>query len=480
MRNIASSLAKRINGDSAVAPIRRNLRFRLPRNQIKSGIVLNPSVTKSWRSHRSFSTVSADNPNEQSGTPPAAAAAAGAYNVLYERGFIKENTDGVQEMLEKEAPVTYYVGFDPTADSLHVGSLVPMMAMAHLQRNGHNPLALLGGGTGMIGDPSGKEEARQMMTVDTIEKNKAGIRKQLEKFVDLGEGKGQIVDNADWLLGLKYIDFLRDYGALFSVNVMLTKASVKSRLEKGMSFLEFNYQLLQAYDFLELFRRYNCKLQIGGDDQWGNIVGGIDLVRRLEQTEVGCITFPLLTTASGAKMGKTANGAVWLDEKKYSPYDYFQFWVNADDRDVARFLKLFTFLPMSEIAELEKLQGADIRKAKQVLAFEATKILHGEEAAQEALKGAKAAFGGGASGDVDSMPKYESSFPVSIVSLLAETGLCSSKGDARRSIAGGGIRVNGEKVTDPELSLDSEMLDDSNALLLQKGKKNKLRIIKQP
>jgi len=329
----------------------------------------------------------------------------------------------------------------------------------------------------MIGDPSGKEEARQMMTRETIENNKAGIRKQLEKFIDL-DTTGKMVDNADWLLGLSYIDFLRDYGALFSVNVMLTKASVKTRLERGMSFLEFNYQLLQAYDFLELNRRHGCTLQIGGDDQWGNIVGGIDLVRRLEQKEVGALTFPLLTTASGAKMGKTANGAVWLDAKKMTPYDYFQFWVNVDDRDVSRFLKLFTFLPMEKIAELEKLEGADIRQAKQVLALEATAIVHGREAADEALKGAQAAFSSG--GDVSAMPQYETEFPVHVVGLLASSGLCQSKADAKRSIKAGAVRVNGEKIDNIDLWLQPEQLDDQNALVLQRGKKNKLRIIKVP
>jgi len=408
----------------------------------------------------------------------AAAGGRSAFDVLKERGFVKEHTEGVPDMLKsKENPVTFYVGFDPTADSLHVGSLVPMMAMAHLQREGHRPIALLGGGTGMIGDPSGKEEARQMMTRETIENNKAGIRKQLEKFIDL-DTTGKMVDNADWLLGLSYIDFLRDYGALFSVNVMLTKASVKTRLERGMSFLEFNYQLLQAYDFLELNRRHGCTLQIGGDDQWGNIVGGIDLVRRLEQKEVGALTFPLLTTASGAKMGKTANGAVWLDAKKMTPYDYFQFWVNVDDRDVSRFLKLFTFLPMEKIAELEKLEGADIRQAKQVLALEATAIVHGREAADEALKGAQAAFSSG--GDVSAMPQYETEFPVHVVGLLASSGLCQSKADAKRSIKAGAVRVNGEKIDNIDLWLQPEQLDDQNALVLQRGKKNKLRIIKVP
>eukprot|EP00471_Norrisiella_sphaerica_P014300 CAMPEP_0184497340 /NCGR_PEP_ID=MMETSP0113_2-20130426/36232_1 /TAXON_ID=91329 /ORGANISM="Norrisiella sphaerica, Strain BC52" /LENGTH=516 /DNA_ID=CAMNT_0026884395 /DNA_START=24 /DNA_END=1571 /DNA_ORIENTATION=- len=412
---------------------------------------------------RSFSSAA-----EAPVTENLSASAKNAYDVLMERGFIKESTQGVKELLGKER-VKFYVGFDPTADSLHVGSLVPIMAMAQLQRNGHEPIALLGGGTGMIGDPSGKEEARQMMTLETIEKNKEGIRKQLERFIDLGEGKGMMVDNAEWLLGLNYIDFLRDFGSLFSVNVMLTKASVKTRLERGMSFLEFNYQLLQAYDYLELYRRHKCTLQIGGDDQWGNIVGGIDLVRRLEQKEVGAITFPLLTTASGAKMGKTASGAVWLSPDKYSPYDYYQYWVNVDDRDVERFLKLFTFLPMERIEELGNLKGADIRKAKAVLAYEATGILHGKEEAEKAKKGAEAAFGG--AGDVSAIPKFETEFPTQIVPLLVATGLCSSKADARRSIAGGGIRINGEKVTDPDLELETSMLDDDNALILQKGKK---------
>ncbi|GAB5371393.1 hypothetical protein AAMO2058_001576000 [Amorphochlora amoebiformis] len=474
---ITAGLRTRGGVRTAVSPVSLRLRTTVSRPACFRPLPTTRETAgrSSWRA---FSTTTPPIDGGSSETKPSegvSQAEKSAYDVLQERGFIKENTEGVPNMLRKEAPVSFYVGFDPTADSLHVGSLVPLMAMSHLQKNGHKPIALVGGGTGMIGDPSGKEEARQMMTTDTIEKNKQGIRAQIEKFIDLNDDKGIMVDNADWLLGMKYIDFLREYGSLFSVNVMLTKASVKSRLDRGMSFLEFNYQLLQAYDYLELYRRYGCRLQIGGDDQWGNIVGGIDLVRRLEQKEVGALTFPLLTTASGAKMGKTASGAVWLDPARVSPYDYYQFWVNVDDRDVSRFLKLFTFLDMDAIAELDKLQGADLRQAKRVLALEATSIIHGREAAEEAMRGAQAAFEG--AGDVLAMPTYESALPAKVVPLLAASGLCSSKADAKRSIAGGAVRINGEKISDPDFVVDESMLDDSKALVLQRGKKNKLRVV---
>lgn len=397
------------------------------------------------------------------------------FDVLSERGFVKEHTAHVPERLRDER-VAFYVGFDPTADSLHVGSLVPLMAMAHLQRAGHRPIALVGGATGMVGDPSGKEEARQLLSREEIERNKECIRSQVERFVDMSDkGGGLVVDNADWLLGQNYVEFLRDFGASFSVNVMLTRASVKSRLEKGMSLLEFNYQILQALDYLELSERYGCELQIGGDDQWGNIVGGIDLVRRRLGKEVGALTFPLLTTAGGAKMGKTASGAVWLDAKRVSPYEYYQFWINTDDRDVSRFLRLFTFLPMDAIREFDALEGADLRSAKKALAFEATAIVHGEGAAREAVEGSEAAFSSG--GDVSKMPQLKAELPLNLVEALRLANLCPSNKDARRTIASGAIRVNGEKWTDENSVLDTSALDGQGTLVLSKGKKKHIRVV---
>ena len=397
-----------------------------------------------------------------------------AYQTLLERGFIQQSTEGARAMLEGPS-VSFYVGFDPTGDSLHAGHLLPVMAMAHLQRAGHRPIAVVGGGTGMVGDPSGKEEARQLLTPEGVAHNKACLREQLGRFIDFGEDQGLLVDNADWLLDLNYIEFLREIGRHFSVNTMLTKASVKLRLEKGLSFLEFNYQLLQAYDYLELHRRYGCRLQVGGDDQWGNIVAGIDLIRRVEGGEAHALTIPLLTTATGAKMGKTVSGAVWLDAKKMSVYDYFQYWINVDDRDVGRFLKLYTFLPIEEIARLEALEGADIREAKRVLALEATAIAHGKVAAENAMAGAAAAFGGGA--DVAEMPTFEASLPMAMVDLLAESGLCDSKSDARRQIKGGAIKIAGDKVGDIQAQLGSEHLDAEGAVVVSRGKKKKLRVL---
>ncbi len=423
---------------------------------------------KSVQTFRSLSSTCNDGGNIQN-----------AYTVLKERGFVKESTANLESKLASDAKqVTFYVGFDPSADSLHVGSLVPLMAMSHLQRAGHRPIALLGGATGMVGDPSGKDEARQLLTKEAINENKASIKAQIERFIDLGDENGILVDNADWLLNLNYINFLREYGSLLSVNAMLSKASVKSRLQKGMSFLEFNYQILQAYDYLELNRRYGCTLQIGGDDQWGNIVSGIDLIRKKSQKEAEALTFPLLTTANGSKMGKTANGAVWLDAAKVSPYDYYQFWINVDDRDLTRFLQLFTFLDMDEIRKLDRLQGADLRHAKQILAYEATCIMHGADAAAEAKKGAQAAFSG--KGDISKMPLCTVEFPIGIVALLSQAGLSISNKDARRTIKSGAIRVNGEKIFDNEFVATESLLDDKGGFQVQKGNKKRVRVVSAP
>ncbi len=399
-------------------------------------------------------------------------------DTLKARGFVADCTDedAVRKLFATER-VTAYIGFDPTADSLHAGSLVQLMALAHMQRAGHRVIALVGGGTAMVGDPSGKTELRKMLSTEQLELNKAGISAQMRRFIDIDGDSGLMVDNADWLMGLNYIQFLREVGRHFSVNRMLAAESYKIRLEKGLSFIEFNYQILQAYDFLELFRRYDCKVQMGGSDQWGNIVAGLDLVRRLGPGEVYGLTSPLVMTASGEKMGKTAAGAVWLDAGRLSPYDYFQYWRNVTDADVGRFLRLFTFLPLAEIEALEALEGAAINQAKEKLAYEATLIVHGQDAAEQALAGAKAAFAGG--GAKDDIPTHATTLPIPIIDLLVDCGLCKSKGDARRQIKGGAIKL-GEakaKVSDMDLVVGPEHLEGDGAVALWKGKKTTVRIV---
>ncbi|MGD9005525.1 MAG: tyrosine--tRNA ligase, partial [Desulfobacterales bacterium] len=321
---------------------------------------------------------------------------ANVLDVLEERGFIEQTTHDqeLRECLDRGS-VTCYIGFDPTAASLHIGSLVPIMSLAHMQRQGHRPIALIGGGTGMVGDPSGKTEMRQLLTLETLAKNAEGIKKQLSYFLDFEADKALMLNNADWLAELKYIPFLRDIGRHFSVNRMIKAESYKIRLdsEEGLTFIEFNYMILQAYDFLELFQNYDCRIQMGGSDQWGNIVAGVELIRRVHQGAAFGITFPLITTSSGEKMGKTAKGAVWLDAAKTSPYEYYQYWINTDDRDVVRFLALFTFLPMAEIHQIDQLSGADLNSAKAILAFEATRLAHGNQAAIEAHQAAASMFG---------------------------------------------------------------------------------------
>jgi tyrosyl-tRNA synthetase len=402
-------------------------------------------------------------------------------DVFKERGFFKQCT-GEEEVRKRfdAGPVTAYIGFDPTADSLHVGSLVPIMALMHLERAGHRPIAVIGGGTGLIGDPSGKTEQRQLLTKEDLRNNFNALRKQLGRFLDFDGGRAIAVDNADWLADLNYIDFLRDIGRFFSVNRMLSFEAYKQRMEKGLSFLEFNYQLLQAYDFLVLFQRYGCDLQMGGDDQWGNIVSGTDLVRRVESKEAFGLTFPLLATAGGAKMGKTAKGAVWLDATRFSPYSYYQYWINTDDRDVARFLGLFTFLSMDDVRRLGGLQGADIREAKAVLAYEATAICHGKSAADEAREGAKAAFGGGG-GDAESIPttvisreKIESGLRAN--ELFVETGLCKSKGEAAKLFKSGAGWVGERKlISYNEVIVLNDFIDGE--ILIRVGKKRRHRLI---
>ncbi len=422
--------------------------------------------------------------------------------VLKERGFVDAVTH-TQELEDYLATnkATCYIGFDPTASSLHVGSLVCIMALAHMQRNGHRPVGLVGGGTGLIGDPSGKTELRQVLTQETINENKAGIRKQLERFIDFSEGKALLLDNAKWLTKLEYIPFLRDIGRHFSVNRMIKAESYKSRMdsEDGLTFIEFNYMLLQAYDFMVLSKDHDCLIQMGGSDQWGNIVAGIDLIRRTTGRQAFGITFPLITTASGIKMGKTHKGAVWLDPERFSPYDYYQFWVNCDDADVVRFLKLFTFLDLSEIKTVEALEGADLNKAKAILAYEATRIAHGAEEAQKALTASVAMFGsleipqsllsgssiprGGqhTAANAESVPSSEMSAEqvidkMPVIDLFVETGLCRSKSDARRLIQQGGGYINGNRVESIDQMVGKDSLDGAE-ILIRAGKKKYHKII---
>lgn len=408
------------------------------------------------------------------------------FDVFEERGFIEKATDEekVPEILEGK--VTCYIGFDPTASSFHVGNLVPIMSLAHMQRNGHRPVALVGGGTGLVGDPSGKDEMRQMMTYEEINRNAEAQKKQFAHFLDFSEDRALLLNNANWLTKLNYIEFLRDIGVHFSINRMLATESVKIRLETGLSFIEFNYQLLQAYDFWYLFKHHDCLIQMGGSDQWGNIVAGIDLIRRLEGKQAYGITFPLIMTADGRKMGKTEKGAVWLDPQRTSPYEYYQFWINTDDRDVGRFLALFTFLPMEEVEEYRKLKGADLRKAKEILAFEATKIVHGEDEAEKAKNTSRGVFVMpmprfyGAShttkAEGDSLPttpidKNKILEGIPAFKLFEMAGLSASGSEARRLIEQGGAYINNKKVSKFDHLVKQEDFDADGALLLRAGKK---------
>ncbi len=401
------------------------------------------------------------------------------FDVLKERGFIAQTTSDeiLSEKLTNEQ-ITFYNGYDGTASSLHVGNLVTIMAMLHLQRAGHRPIVIIGGGTTMIGDPSGKTEMRQMLDETIIHANAEAIKTQLNRYINFDNSQAIYINNADWLLDLNYIAFLRDIGRHFSVNRMLAAEAYKQRLERGLSFIEFNYQILQAYDYLELYRRYGCTLQVGGDDQWGNLLAGVDLIRRIESVTVHALTYPLLTTADGAKMGKTAAGAVWLDPDKLSPYDFYQYWINCDDRDVEKLLKIFTFLSLDEIKHLALLQGAELRQAKRVLAYEVTKITHGESEASAAAKTSQAAFGTGK--DLTSMPstiitasRLETG--LSILEIFNEVGLTKSRNQARRMIQQGGIYVNDERVTDVQAMLTSNDVTDKG-ILLRAGKKKYHRI----
>ncbi|MGX8711882.1 MAG: tyrosine--tRNA ligase [bacterium] len=399
----------------------------------------------------------------------------GVFEELKARGLIAQMTDEekIQDLLNNHK-TTFYIGFDPTADSLHVGHFVQIMVMAHMQRAGHTPIALFGGGTGMVGDPSGKSDMRKMLTKEEIDHNIACFQKQMSRLVDFSEGKAIMANNGDWLLNLNYIEFLRDVGVHFSVNRMLAAECYKQRLEKGLSFFELNYMIMQSYDFLELNHRYNCQLELGGDDQWSNIIGGVELLRRKEGKEAYGMTFTLLTTSEGKKMGKTEKGAVWLDPEKTTPFDFYQYWRNIGDADVIKCLKILTFLPLSEINELAKLEGGELNKAKEVLAFEVTKLIHGEQEALKAQEGAHALFGSG--DNTDNMPSTDitaenfADGEIGVLDLLVLTKLAPSKGEGRRLIDQGGISVDNEKILSSAEKLSLNHFE-KKYVVIKKGKK---------
>ena len=398
----------------------------------------------------------------------------GVYEELVERGLIAQVTDEKEiKELVNNGKAVFYIGFDPTADSLHVGHFMALCLMKRLQMAGNKPIALIGGGTAMIGDPSGRTDMRQMMTHETIQHNVDCFKEQMSKFIDFSDGKALLVNNADWLMDLNYVDVLREVGAHFSVNRMLTAECYKQRMEKGLSFLEFNYMIMQSYDFYALYQKYGCNMQFGGDDQWSNMLGGTELIRRKLGKDAYAMTINLLLNSEGKKMGKTQSGAVWLSAEKTSPYDFYQYWRNVDDSDVIKCLKMLTFLPLEEIAKLEKLEGADINKAKEVLAYEVTKLIHGEEEATKAQTTARAVFGAGATDE--NMPSTDITVDeinegVQILDLLLKCGLISSKGEGRRLIQQNGIAVNDSKVSDMFMPITEDLFSD-NELVIKKGKK---------
>lgn len=401
------------------------------------------------------------------------------YDILKERGFLKQLTheEEMKKIFEEEK-VTFYIGFDPTADSLHVGHFIAMMFMAHMQQAGHRPIALVGGGTAMIGDPSGRTDMRKMLTKEQIDHNISKIKKQLERFIDFSDGKAILVNNADWLLDLNYVDFLRDIGSNFSVNRMLTAECFKQRLEKGLSFLEFNYMLMQGFDFYVLNKKYGCTMELGGDDQWSNIIAGMDLIRRKEGKSAYGMTCTLLTNSAGQKMGKTVGGAVWLDPEKFSPYDFYQYWRNVEDADVEKCLRLLTFLPMDEVRRLSALEGAEINEAKRVLAYEVTKLVHGSEEAEKAQKSAEALFSGGA--DMSNVPTVEINEDMkeaSILDIIAATGIVPSKKEGRRLIEQGGLAINDVKIEDVNSKFDTSYVEKDGYALIKRGKKKYYKLV---
>lgn len=402
----------------------------------------------------------------------------GVYEELKERGLIAQATDEEKiRNLLNNGKTAFYIGFDPTADSLHVGHFIPIMVASHLQRAGHKPIMLFGGGTGMVGDPSGKTDMRRMLTKEEIAHNISCFQKQMSNLVDFSGGKAVMANNAEWLSNLNYIDFIREIGACFSVNRMLAAECYKQRMERGLSFFEMNYMVMQSYDFLELFRRYGCRLELGGDDQWSNIIGGVELIRRKENAEAYGLTVSLLTNSEGKKMGKTEKGAVWLDPEKTSPFDFYQYWRNVGDDDVVKCLKILTFAPMQQINEIESLKGQQLNEAKELLAYEVTKQIHGKEEAEKARGAAHAIFGQGT--DAQNMPSTEigesdfSGGRISVLDLLVRTKLAPSKAEARRLVAQGGIAVDGEKVTDAGSALVPSSFDKDGLkfVVIKKGKK---------
>lgn len=410
----------------------------------------------------------------------------GVYEELKNRGLIAQVTDEekVRHLLNEEK-TAFYVGFDPTADSLHVGHFIPIMVMAHLQRAGHTPIALFGGGTGMVGDPTGKTDLRKMLTKDEADYNISCFQKQMSRLIDFSDGKAIMANNADWLSNLNYIQFLRDIGVCFSVNRMLCAECYKQRMERGLSFFELNYMIMQSYDFLELFRRHRCRLQLGGDDQWSNIIGGVELIRRKENQEAYGLTVTLLTNSEGKKMGKTEKGSVWLDPEKTSPFDFYQYWRNIGDTDVIKCLKILTFVPLEKINEFSKLEGVELNRVKELLAFEVTRQIHGEDEAVKARTAAQALFGPG--GDSEYMPSTEllpsdfSNGQIGLLDVLVKTGLAPSKGEGRRLITQGGISIEGEKVSQPSLSLSIEQFQTKeNRIIIKKGKKIYHKVVVKP
>ena len=397
------------------------------------------------------------------------------YEELQERGLIAQVTDEqkVADLINK-GEATFYIGFDPTADSLHVGHFMALCLMKRLQMAGNKPIALIGGGTAMVGDPSGKTDMRQMMTKETIDNNVAAFKKQMSRFIDFEDDKALLVNNADWLLDLNYVEFLREVGPHFSVNNMLRAECYKQRMEKGLSFLEFNYMIMQSYDFYKLFQDYGCNLQFGGDDQWSNMLGGTELIRRKLGEDASAMTITLLLNSEGNKMGKTISGAVWLDPEKTSPYDFYQYWRNVDDADVIKCLKMLTFLPLEEIKAMESWEGSELNKAKEILAYELTNLVHGEEEAKKADAAAKSMFGnGGISGDIPTTtyPKAELDEGKDILTLLVDAELAKSRGEARRLVQQNGVSVNGDKVTEIDATFTTGDYNEDGVILIKKGKK---------
>lgn len=397
------------------------------------------------------------------------------FDELKARGLLAQLTDEeeIKELINN-GKATFYIGFDPTADSLHVGHFMALCLMKRLQMAGNKPIALIGGGTAMVGDPSGRTDMRQMMTPETIQHNVDCFKKQMERFIDFSDGKALLVNNADWLMNLNYIELLRDVGAHFSVNRMLTAECYKQRMEKGLSFLEFNYMIMQSYDFFNLYKEYGCNMQFGGDDQWSNMLGGTELIRRKLGKDAYAMTITLLLNSEGKKMGKTQSGAVWLDPKKTSPYDFYQYWRNVADADVLKCLRMLTFLPLEQIDEMDKWEGSQLNKAKEILAYELTALVHGEEEAKKADTAAKSLFAGGAKGGsvpTTEITKKELGEGLQIIEVLEKCKLIPSRGEGRRLVQQGGVRVNEEKVTDIGTVITAEMCDEDGIIMIQKGKK---------